>query len=56
MGASLLLQVAVVHVPVLNAAFGTVPLDAGQWLACVAAGSLVLWYTEFAKLLRRSRG
>jgi hypothetical protein len=45
--------VAVVHVPLLNAAFGTVPLSAAQWLACVAAGSSILWYTEIGKLVRR---
>jgi magnesium-transporting ATPase (P-type) len=50
---SVLLQVAVVHVPVLNVAFGTVPLDAGQWLACLAMGSAVLWYDELRKLVLR---
>jgi Ca2+-transporting ATPase len=49
---SALLQVAVVHIGVLNAAFGTVPLDAGQWLTCFAMASLVLWYGELRKLLR----
>ena len=57
---SALLQVAVVHVGVLNAAFGTVPLDAGQWLACVALASAVLWHGELRKQvlgrLRRAGG
>jgi len=50
---SALLQVAVVHLGVLNAAFGTVPLDRAQWLGCVAMASLVLWYGELHKLVLR---
>src|SRR5690606_30937462 len=50
---SALLQVAVVKLPVLNVAFGTVPLDAGQWLGCIAMGSAVLWYDELRKLVLR---
>lgn len=45
------LQVAVVHVPVLQRAFGTAPLDLGQWLVCAAMASSVLWATELAKAL-----
>jgi P-type Ca2+ transporter type 2C len=47
---SALLQVAVVHVPLLNVAFGTVPLDPAQWLVCIGMGSLVLWFRELRKL------
>jgi len=47
------LQVAVVHLPFLNLAFGTVPLSAGQWCVCVAMASGVLWFCEARKLLRR---
>jgi len=47
------LQVAVVHLPFLNLAFGTVPLLAGQWCVCVAMASGVLWFIEGRKLLRR---
>ena len=50
---SALLQGAVVHLPVLNLAFGTVPLSAGQWGVCVAMASGVLWFSEGRKLLRR---
>ncbi|MBK7424041.1 MAG: cation-translocating P-type ATPase [Propionivibrio sp.] len=50
---SALLQVAVVHLPFLNLAFGTVPLSAGQWSVCVAMASGVLWFGEGRKLLRR---
>ncbi len=47
------LQVAVVHLPFLNLAFGTVPLSAGQWCVCVAMASGVLWFIEGRKLVRR---
>jgi potassium/sodium efflux P-type ATPase len=50
---SLALQVAVVHVPFLNTAFGTVPLALDQWLSCAALASVVLWYGELRKLLAR---
>jgi magnesium-transporting ATPase (P-type) len=50
---SLLLQVAVVNVGVLNTAFGTVPLTLDQWAVCAAMASAVLWLSELGKLLRR---
>jgi P-type Ca2+ transporter type 2C len=50
---SALLQVAVVTVPFLNTAFGTVPLAAGDWLLCIAMGSTVLWYSEVRKAVNR---
>ncbi len=51
---SVALQVAVVHLGFLNGAFGTVPLDAGQWLLCIAMASLVLWAGELRKLVARA--
>jgi magnesium-transporting ATPase (P-type) len=48
------LQVAVVHVGLLNVAFGTAPLDGGQWLFCVAMGSAVLWFGELRKAMARA--
>jgi Ca2+-transporting ATPase len=50
---SLLLQVLVVHVPILNRAFGTTPLSAADWALCAALASLVLWADELKKLLGR---
>jgi P-type Ca2+ transporter type 2C len=50
---SLLLQVLVVHVPLLNRAFGTTPLSVGDWARCFAMASLVLWADELKKLLMR---
>jgi magnesium-transporting ATPase (P-type) len=50
---SLVLQVAVVNVPFLNIAFGTVPLDFVQWLVCIAMASVVLWAGELRKWIAR---
>jgi len=50
---SLLLQVAVVHLPFLNIAFGTAPLALDQWLVCAAMASGVLIYSELRKLVGR---
>jgi magnesium-transporting ATPase (P-type) len=54
-GTSLLLQVAVVHLPPLNHAFDTTPLSASDWLICAALASSVLWAEELRKLIRRVR-
>ena len=50
------LQVAAVHLPFLNEAFATVPLDPEQWLVCVAMASTVLWVSEIRKLVLRLTG
>ena len=52
---SVALQVAVVYVPVLQQAFGTVGLSAGDWLRCIAIASSVLWLREIGKLFARPR-
>lgn len=52
---SALLQVAVVHVPVLNTAFGTAPLTLQQWLVCALLASAVLWHGELRKWVLRMR-
>ncbi len=46
------LQVAVVHLPFLNLAFGTVPMSVSQWGVCVVLASGVLWFCELRKLWR----
>jgi P-type Ca2+ transporter type 2C len=53
---SLVLQVAVVHLGLLNLAFGTAPLAPSQWLVCAAMASGVLWASELRKWLLRATG
>ena len=53
-GLSVVLQVAVVHVGLLNVAFGTVPLAPAQWAVCLGMGSTVLWFGELRKLALRA--
>ncbi len=50
------LQVAVVHVPLLNRAFSTAPLRPEQWLVCIAMASTVLWVSEARKAWLRRGG
>ncbi|MGE5866698.1 MAG: cation-translocating P-type ATPase, partial [Rhizobacter sp.] len=50
---SVVLQIAVVHVGLLNTAFSTTPLTLAQWLGCVATASVVLWAAELRKLASR---
>ncbi len=52
-GMSVVLQVAVVQMPFLNAAFDTTPLGLGDWLTCIGLASIVLWADEARKLIGR---
>ena len=52
---SLAMQVAVVYAPFMQSAFGTVAIDAGDWLQCAAVASSVLWLREAWKLVARWR-
>jgi magnesium-transporting ATPase (P-type) len=54
-GLGVLLQIAVVQVPFLQAAFGTASLDLAHWGVAVAMASSVLWFDELRKLLWRVR-
>ncbi|KAB1641717.1 cation-translocating P-type ATPase [Gulosibacter chungangensis] len=47
------LQIAVVHVPFMQVAFGTAALDLQHWIIAVAMASIVLWAEELVKLFRR---
>jgi P-type Ca2+ transporter type 2C len=47
---SAVLQIAVVNIPFLNVAFGTVPLTLDQWLTCMGMATFVLVYSELRKL------
>ena len=47
---SLALHAAVIYTPLLQEAFSTVALSAGDWLLCAAVASSVLWLSELRKL------
>lgn len=49
-------QVAVVHLPPLQAAFGTTGLDLAHWAAAIAMASAVLWFDEVRKVILRLSG
>ena len=53
-GAGVALQAAVIYVPTLQQAFGTVPLDAGDWLLCIGAASTVAFAREANKAWYRA--
>lgn len=50
---ALVLQVAVIYIPVLQQAFSTVSLSCGDWLLCTVVASSVLWLHELSKLILR---
>ena len=52
---SLALHVVVLYVPVMQRAFGTLPLSATDLVRCTVAASAVLWASELTKLARRRR-
>jgi len=54
-GASLVLQVAVIYLPFMQQAFSTTPLNAMDWLLCVGVASSVLWLRELSKIVVRNR-
>jgi magnesium-transporting ATPase (P-type) len=47
------LQIAVVQLPVLQAGFGTATLDLAHWGVAIAMASSVLWFDELRKLVLR---
>jgi Ca2+-transporting ATPase len=53
---ALLLQAVVVYVPLMQNAFSTVGLSAGDWLRCLAVASTVLWLREASKVVTRTFG
>ena len=52
-GLSIVLQVAVVYLPFLQKAFGTVPLAGADWTFCTVVASAVLWLRELSKVMTR---
>jgi hypothetical protein len=49
-----LLHVAVIYLPFMQAAFSTVSLSAGDWLRCALVASSVLWLRELSKFVIRA--
>ena len=49
------LQIAVVEIPFLQTAFGTVSLDLVHWIVALGLSSLVLWVEEGRKAFSRAR-
>jgi Ca2+-transporting ATPase len=54
-GVSVVLQLAVVYVPFLQAAFQTTSLSLMDWVVCLVVSSTVLWPIEILKLIARWR-
>ncbi|MDO4913294.1 MAG: cation-translocating P-type ATPase [Bifidobacteriaceae bacterium] len=52
---SVVLQLVVIYVPFLNAAFGTTPLGLTAWFECVGLAALVLVASELRKIVLRIR-
>jgi Ca2+-transporting ATPase len=53
-GLSLVLQAGVVYLPILQQAFSTTSLDAGDWALCTVTASSVLWLRELSKIVVRA--
>ena len=53
--AVIVLLVLIVEMDIAHDFFTTTDLTSGQWLACMAVGSAVLWIGEFVKIVLRAR-
>jgi P-type Ca2+ transporter type 2C len=53
-GSSLLLHAAVLYIPVLQEAFSTTSLSAGDWLISAGVASSALWVRELSKMITRA--
>ncbi|MFL5691424.1 MAG: cation-translocating P-type ATPase [Ktedonobacteraceae bacterium] len=53
---SIVLQVLVIYIPLLQVAFGTVALQASDWLVTIFVASSVLWLRELFLPIRRRFG
>jgi Ca2+-transporting ATPase len=52
---SIVLQCAVIYIPLLQEAFSTVSLSFADWIGCVVVASSVLWLRELNKVVTRAR-
>jgi len=53
-GLGVVLQIAVVQLPLLQTAFGTTSMDMAHWAVAIAMASTVLWFDELRKLALRA--
>jgi Ca2+-transporting ATPase len=53
LGGVVVLQVLVTHVPVFEHLFTTSPINATDWVVCIAVASAVLWADELRKFISR---
>ena len=53
--AVIVLLVLIVEMDVLHGFMTTTDLTSGQWLACAAIGSTILWVGELVKIVLRAR-
>ncbi|CAM5460577.1 cation-translocating P-type ATPase [Streptomyces hirsutus] len=54
-GAVIALLIVIVETDALHGFFTTIDLTPGQWLACAAVGSAILWTGEVLKTVLRAR-
>jgi P-type Ca2+ transporter type 2C len=52
---ALIAAIVVTEIGLLQRIIGTTSLSVGQWVICLAVGSVVMWVMEVGKLLRRRR-
>lgn len=50
-GISIILQIVVVSIPLMNQTFNTTPLNIFAWLACIGTASSILWIEEIYKFI-----
>ena len=50
-----MLLVLIVEMDIAHGFMATTDLTSGQWLACVAIGSAILWAGELVKIILRAR-
>jgi Ca2+-transporting ATPase len=53
---TLLLQMAVIYIPLLQSIFRTQPLSVSELVICIALSSIVFWAVETEKFIKRKRG
>lgn len=50
----IILQIAAIHIPLLNQLLGTVPLSILQWILCLTVASTIIFFDEFIKWISKT--